>query len=93
MPSWQQRLQAVQRGGNLTVADLARWFDRPHSTVRTWVLQTARPGGGALDVEHAEALLGLLEELVRRRQGFPIPRLTGHDRVNYLVELRRRALP
>lgn len=91
--TFQQRLQACQRGGNLTVSDLARWFDRPHPTVRSWVQQGFEPGGAPLDVEHAHQMLGLLETLIRRKRGFPVPRLPPSKRIEHLAHIRRSALP
>ena len=92
--SWQKRLTNAQRAGNLTVADLARWFDRPHATVRSWVCDGVEPGGGPLDVEHARALLGLLETLIAKRKGFSLdpaqPRKVQRAR---LADLRRAMLP
>lgn len=91
--TFQQRLQACQRGGNLTVSDLARWFDRPHPTVRSWVLQGFEPSGAPLDVEHAHQMLGLLEMLIRRKKGFPVPRLPPRKRIEHLSHIRKSALP
>lgn len=44
MVSFQGRLKKCMRNGNLRVADLARWFDRPYTTVREWVLHGREPG-------------------------------------------------
>lgn len=88
--TWQQRLLAVQRGGNMTLADLARWLDRPHSTVRTWLQGGVEPGGGPLDIEHVEALLGLLETMVMQKRGFPLPQKGRRER---LIEIRAQVLP
>lgn len=88
--TWQRRLQTAQRAGNLTVADLARWFDRPHATVRTWVCDGREPGGGPLDIQHAQALLGLLETLIARKKGFPLPQ---KGRRQKLLEIRAAVLP
>lgn len=93
MKTWQQRLAAVQQGGNLTVADLARWFDRPHATVREWVKNGVEPGGGPNDIEHAEALLGLLETMIRKRKGFPVPRLSPRERVAHVTRVREAVMP
>ena len=40
----QKRLKAIMRRRNMRVADLARWFDRPYTTVREWVLYGREPG-------------------------------------------------
>ena len=87
-----QRLQRVQKGGNLTVADLARWFDRSYQTVRGWRDGKCEPGGAPLDREHVEALLKLLEGMVRRKHKFPVPRLSQRDRITYIRDIRERLL-
>lgn len=76
--------------GNLRVADLARWFDRPHPTVSTWVKQGRQPSGGPTDVEHFHALLDLLEQLVKKNKGFPVPRLSPGARIEHVSEIRKR---
>lgn len=86
--TFQKRLLACQRGGNLTVADLARWFDRPYQTLRSWTEQDITPGGGPIDREHAESLLVLLETLIKKKRGFPVPRLTPKKRVVYIAQIR-----
>ena len=93
MPSFQNRLVAAQRGGNLTVADLARWFDRPHATVRTWVQDGIEPGGGPIDIKHTQELLGLLEALIKRKKGFPVPRLSPQKRIAHIRQIRAAVLP
>ena len=92
-PSFKARLLACQRGGNLTVADLARWFDRPYQTVRSWVEQGTEPGGGPIDREHATQLLGLLETLIEKKKGFPIPRLSQKERASHLLGIRTAVFP
>lgn len=84
----QRRLQTCMKRGNLRVADLARWFDRPHPTVRGWALKGIRPGGGPHDIEHVHELLGLLEKLVRTKRGFPLPRLSPRARKKHIVDIR-----
>lgn len=91
-PTFQARLKAAQRAGNLHVADLARWFDRPDATVRGWVERGTKPGGGPIDKAHAAALLGLLEVLVKQKRGFPIPRLSPSKRIEHLMHIRSRCL-
>ena len=88
----QSRLQACMRRGNLRVADLARWFDRPHPTVRGWALGTHRPSGGPHDVEHVGELLTLLETLIRTKRGFPVPRLSPRSRKQHILDIRARLL-
>ena len=89
----QRRLQVCMKRGNLRVADLARWFDRPHPTVRGWALKGTRPGGGPHDVEHVTQLLGLLETLIKKRKGFPLPRLSPRARKSYITEMRENLFP
>jgi hypothetical protein len=91
--TFQQRLAACQRDGNLTVSDLARWFDRSRPTVRGWAELGTLPGGGPLDIEHAHSLLKLLEVLIKRKSGFPIPRLSPAKRIEHLMHIRKKALP
>lgn len=44
MASFQSRLKKCMRAGNLRVADLARWFEVPYTTIREWVLHGREPG-------------------------------------------------
>jgi hypothetical protein len=81
------RLKAIMENGNLTIADLARWFDRPHPTVRGWV-HGGDVGGAPLDREAIEALLERLEVMLKKQKGLPIPRLSPAARIEYLEELR-----
>lgn len=82
------RLKKVLRDGNLTVADLARWFDRRDPTVRGWVNGT-QVGGAQMDSAFVLAQLDLLERKIKRKQGFPVPRLTPSDRIAYLNNIQR----
>ena len=86
--TFQQRLKSCAQVGNLTVADLARWFDRPYPTVRTWCENGIEPGGGPIDKQHAESMLALLETLVRQKQVLPVPRMAPRDRIKYLSDIR-----
>lgn len=86
--SFQQRLKSVMCGGNLTLADAARWFDRPHCTIRQWALGT-RPGRSPADVEDAELRLVTLEGLLKRRK-LPVPRgLSPKARIEWLAGVRK----
>ena len=92
--TFQARLRDTLAAGNLTVSDLARWFDRPRPTVKTWVDEGCEPSGPPLDIEHAHALLGLLEQMIKRRQGFPVPiGLSSQKRIQHLQGIRKKALP
>ena len=86
--SFQQRLKKVMAGGNLRVADLARWFERPHSTVTSWVNDGWEPAGGPQDVEAVMRLLTVLEVLIKRHASFPVPRLSSKDRIEYMGTIR-----
>lgn len=57
------RLQRTMRSGNLTVADLARWFDVPYQTVRGWIVHDYSPSGGELDRARLQGLCEKLEKL------------------------------
>lgn len=87
-----QRLAVCQQDGNLTVADLARWFDRPYPTLRSWVENGIEPGGGPVDKAHAATMLDTLETLVKNKKGFPIPRLPPSERIEHLQKIRSAAL-
>ena len=51
------------RRRNMRVADVARWFDRPYTTVREWVLHGRVPygDGSAADWKRIEKRLIALE--------------------------------
>lgn len=66
MTSFQQRLQRCRDRGNLTVADLGRWFDRPYATVRTWLVNGWEPGDGPVTRERMQTRLSALEAVVGR---------------------------
>lgn len=83
----QSRLTKVLRDGNLTVADLSLWFGRPYHTVRGWT-QGHRVGGAQLDAAFVVAELGQLEKRIKRRQGFPVPRMSKQDRPDYIRKQR-----
>ncbi len=86
--TFQQRLRKCMASGNLTVADLARWFDRPDPTMRSWVEQGVEPAGGPLDAAFAHATLEKLEKAIAKNSKFPVPRLSPQKRIAYLKELR-----
>ena len=93
-PTTQQRLKYCQRAGNLNISELARWFNRPRPTVKEWVELGREPQGAPLDLEHIESLLGLLEALIRRGKGFPVPvGLSAAARKTHLEDIRQRAMP
>lgn len=82
------RLKAVLRDGNLRTADLARWFDVPYPTVREWLVNGRSPSSAPQDRDHIYEMLEILEHRIRKKQGFPLPRLSPSDRIRRLHELR-----
>ena len=76
------------RDGNLTGADLARWFDRPDPTVRGWISGVHALSGAQLDVAFVEAQLDKLERFLKKKQGLPVPRLTPAKRIEHLAKLK-----
>lgn len=85
-----QRLATVLRDGNLRVADLARWFDRPDPTVRGWV-NGGEVGSAPLDAAMIEAVMVDLEKRIRKGRGFPVPRLSPLARIQYLTKEKARS--
>lgn len=86
--TFQQRLKKVMAGGNLRVADLARWFERPHATVTSWVKDGYEPGGGPQDRTAVLTALTKLERLVAKKCGFPVPRLGPRQRIEHIGTIR-----
>jgi hypothetical protein len=82
------RLSAIMRDGNLTGADLSRWFERPDPTVRGWISGAHDLGGAQLDAAYVEGQLDKLERMLRKKQGLPVPRLAPSERIKYLRELK-----
>jgi hypothetical protein len=85
--TFQQRLGKCMKDGNLTIADLARWFKRTHPTVGSWVRDGSEPGGGPQDIEAVMAALARLEKMVATSSKFPVPRLSPQARIAYLEKL------
>lgn len=91
--TFSERLQAVSRKGNLKVSDLARWFDRPHPTVRGWVIRGLNPGGGPADVDEIYEMLAKLESFMQRSKMLPVPiGLSPADRIRHVKRMKQRAL-
>lgn len=84
--AFRQRLLRVQKRANFTVADLARWFERPHPTVRCWTKGT-RPSGGPLDSQRVEKGLARLEGLLKQRK-LPLAWMRPRDKIRALKALR-----
>ena len=89
MTSFSSRLQSIMQQGNLTGADLSRWFDRPDPTVRYWIRGNHELTGPALDVAYVEAQLVKLEKLLKRKKGLPVPRMALTERIAYLAKLKK----
>jgi hypothetical protein len=64
--TFQRRRAACVETGNLTVADLSRWFGRPYATVRTWLYDGFEPSGGPRTRHRMGVRLNRLEAAVRR---------------------------
>ena len=87
-----ERLSNALSQGNLTVADLSRWFGRPHPTVRGWITNGFDPRGGPHDVEYVQHMLDALEGLIRKRRGLPLKRgISRAARIAHIEGLRRDA--
>ncbi len=84
---FQARLQKCMRDGNLTIADLARWFKRTHPTVGSWVRDGSEPGGGPQDVIAVMKDLDRLEKMIATSSKFPVPRLSPQARLAYIEKL------
>lgn len=65
--SFQARLKACMRSGNLRTADLARWFERRHSTVRGWVIDGRAPAGTKSDIDLLNDQVERLELLIKAK--------------------------
>ena len=61
--TFRDRLLKAQKRGHLSVADLARWFERPYSVVWYWTAEDRRIRVGEAD---REARLKLLEKAVAK---------------------------
>ena len=86
MKSFAQRLARCAEKGQLTKADLRRWFKRPYSTVETWLDDHREPRGAAGDL--ARHHLALLERGIAERRGFPVPvELSAIERPHHIEKL------
>ena len=84
--AFQQRLRRCVERGNLTVSDLARWFDRPYATVRCWFVVGREPAGGPVTARRAYERLAALEQVVRDQSLRDLPM---RQRAERLVRLGR----
>lgn len=87
--TFQDRLKACMERGNLTVADLARWFDRPDPTLRGWVNNGIKPTCPSCDMADIMSSLTDLETRIRRKEGFPVPRMSQRSRKIHVERLRK----
>lgn len=86
--TFQDRLEWVREVGNLRVADLARWFDRPYSTVNSWKMGH-KPMGPPGDVREVFATLVQIEEAIRQKQ-IPLPVMPSSRRLMFLKKIKGR---
>lgn len=89
-PDFNIRLRTVIKKGNLRVADLARWFERPHATVSEWVKNARQPTAAPHDLEFIESSLAALENLIAQKRGFPVPRMSPKQRVAHLDSIKHQ---
>jgi hypothetical protein len=83
-----KRLRWIMARGNLSVADLSRWFGYPHATVRGWV-EGGRIGLAAeMDRMYIYSEMGNLERRIKAKDGLPVPRLKVSERLEYLQRLK-----
>lgn len=83
MQEFTRRLRTTMRNGDLTVADLARLFDRERRTVSSWVHDGRLPTGARAD--EAGKRLREIEVDIFHKRGFPVPfYLSKRDRTAYI---------
>ena len=83
MPAFSEDLANWQAKADMTISDLAVWFGRPRSTVKTWVLDGRTPLGPSGRL--ARVRLNLLIWAVRQKRGLPVPAtLSAHERPEYV---------
>jgi hypothetical protein len=84
--TFQKRLKSCVDRGNLTVADLARWFGRPYATVRSWLKEGWKPGDGPVTQDRMEVRLRKLE-LVLTQHGRTLRDLPMRERAGRMADL------
>ena len=90
MATFRSRILAAQSAGDLTPADMARWFDVPYPTMVYWI----RVGASDLSPRGPRGRtvikrLRQLEWAIEKRIGFPIPEmLSARDRPMHVVRIR-----
>ena len=81
-----RRLNSAKENGRLTTTDLSIWFERPYHTVRGW-LEGKEPWG--VYAEDVSRHLDILEKLIAKRNGFPVPAvLSPSDRRKHMKKAR-----
>src|ERR1700722_8911414 len=84
-----KRLCEAQQQSDMTVSDLALWFRRPRSTVKTWLAGRTPLGPSG---RRALWCLTLLEWAIKHKQGLPVPdTISGTKRPKYVREQRDAA--
>lgn len=87
---FQERLRKAQKDGDMTMADMARWFDVPFQSARYWLIV------GDADMEprgpRARMIRKRLERLewaIHHSIGFPVPQmLRVRDRKQHIETTR-----
>lgn len=90
MKKTKDRLAAVMRDGNLRVSDLARWFGRPHATVRLWSTGNSDIGGTIMDKAFILERLDQLERMVRKQTPLIPQGLTPKQRIEAVEHAIKR---
>lgn len=90
MSPFTTKLRACMTRADMTVSDLAVWFERPRATVNTWVNgRTPKGPSGRLAI----AMLETLVWAVRNSTKLPIPEhLSWPERTRHVQEIRDAAL-
>jgi hypothetical protein len=85
-----RELRACRDKADMTISDLAIWFDRPWATVKTWVNDARTPAGPA--ARDARIMLDLLKVAIRHSPGLPVPaRMSWRDRTAHVRGIRDAA--
>ena len=90
MASFKERVLTAQKSGDMTMADLARWFDVPFQTARYWLMV----GGSDMEPRGPRARmirkrLDRLEWAIHHQIGFPVPAmLRVGDRQSHITRTR-----
>lgn len=85
------RLARCVKRGDLARRDLCIWFDRPYSTIRSWLVSEREPELTSPAGREAHRLLDILETAIEKDDRFPVPAtLSQRYRPTYVKELVRR---